>query len=60
MKLATIGGQTCRRFTTITVKQIHIFSYAFWFYSYSEASAQGHEMFKTTVACIQDDGVWTF
>jgi len=59
MKVAKNGDQTCRRFT-ITMKQIHTFSYAFWFYSYSEASVQGHEIFKTTVASTQEDGVWTY
>lgn len=59
MKMATKGDQTCRKFTTITMKQILIFLCVFRFYSYSEASVQGHEMFKTTVACIKNDGVWT-
>ena len=60
MKMATKVDQTCRRFTKIAMKQIHVFSYAFLFYSVREASVQGHEMFKTTVACIQDDGVGTY
>ena len=52
MKMATKGDQTCRRFTMITMKQIHIFLKAFCFYSHSEASVQGHEML-TAVACIR-------